>query len=338
MTSAPASIRWIDDGEKYGLVALSVKVEGDIPPGSITPNLCVLTDTTFPVATLWREWLGSIRTDQIEACNLFLFAKLSSLAPDIDDDENKSLSQRAQNFYVGFLLASTFAPAHDPVLLTGSRQGGKIDIREQRDLDCPDLHPYPPVVPEHVRIAAQLGENLQTLPTTPLPGGPWRLFRTLHVYREARSLSQIIDRLHQYCRCIEGLILPDTGQTKKQFKGRTELFIGPRHHDMMDEIYDVRSTVEHLQENRYLETFDRPTRLDLLKKTTIAEHIARTALARIIGQPSLWPHFANTSALAQFWSRPTAEREKIWGHPIDPMQAVADFDPKYIHDGLLGAE
>lgn len=41
MTTAPASTRWIDDGEKYGLVVLSVKVEGDIPPGSITPNLCV---------------------------------------------------------------------------------------------------------------------------------------------------------------------------------------------------------------------------------------------------------------------------------------------------------
>jgi hypothetical protein len=35
--------------------------------------------------------------------------------------------------------------------------------------------------------------------------------------------------------------LPDPGKTKQKFKSRTELFIGPRHHDMMGEIYDVRS-------------------------------------------------------------------------------------------------
>jgi hypothetical protein len=252
-----------------------------------------------------------------------------------------SLSCVDRSASAALLLASTFAPAHKPVLLTGSRQAGEIDIRERGDIDCPmpsPFRPYPPILPQDVRLAADLAENLEVLATAPLPDGHWRLFSSLHVYTEARPNTQIIDRLHQYCRCIEGLILPGAGQTKKQFKGRTELFIGPRHHDMMDEIYDVRSAVEHLHENRYLETFDRPTRLDLLKKTTIAEHIARTALARIIGQQSLWPHFANTSALAQFWSQPAAERQKIWGDPIDPLQAVADFDPKYIHDGLLGAE
>ena len=341
MMSAPASIHWINDGEKYGLVGLSVKVEGDIPTGAITPSLHVLTETTFPIPSLWRDWLGSIRADQIEASNLFLFAKLSSLTPDINDAENEALMQRAWNFYVGLLLASTFAPEHEPVLLTGSRRRGEIDIRERRDLDCPmpsPFRPYPPVVSDHIRLAAQLGENLEALATAPLPGGHWRLFRALSVYTEARTTSQVIDRLHQYCRSIEGLILPSSGQTKRQFKSRTELFMGPRHHDMMDEIYDVRSAVEHLHENRYLETFDRPTRLDLLKKETIAEYIARKALARIIDHKSLWPHFGNTTALAQFWSRPLSERQKIWGEPIDPIQAIADFDPKYIHDGLLGAE
>jgi hypothetical protein len=33
---------------------------------------------------------------------------------------------------------------------------------------------------------------------------------------------------------------------------------------------------------------------------------------------------------------PEDERRRIWGEPIDPLEAVADFDPHYIHDGLLG--
>jgi hypothetical protein len=132
------------------------------------------------------------------------------------------------------------------------------------------------------------------------------------------------------------LILPDAGKTKQQFKSRTELFIGPHHHDMMGEIYDVLSAVEHLPENRYLEGFDRQMRLDLLKKEAVTDHIARTALTRIIGNSSLWPHFANTTSLRAFWALPETDRRRIWGAPINPLDALAEFDPKHIHDGLLG--
>jgi hypothetical protein len=34
---------------------------------------------------------------------------------------------------------------------------------------------------------------------------------------------------------------------------------------------------------------------------------------------------------------PLGERKRLWGDPFDPMDALSDFDPKYIHDGLLGA-
>jgi hypothetical protein len=105
---------------------------------------------------------------------------------------------------------------------------------------------------------------------------------------------------------------------------------------MMGDIYDVRSAVEHLHENRYLEVFDRTIRLDLLKKEAMVEHVARAALARILVDDTLWGHFANTPALAKFWALTPSERRGIWGDPIDPLDAIADFDPKYIHDGLLG--
>jgi hypothetical protein len=42
-----------------------------------------------------------------------------------------------------------------------------------------------------------------------------------------------------------------------------------RHNHLMGEIYDVRSAVEHLHENKYLEVFDRTQRLDLAKKELI---------------------------------------------------------------------
>jgi hypothetical protein len=330
---------WIDDGDKYALVGLSIKLEGQISTGSVAPYLWVVADTKFDFPPQWREWLGSIRTEEVEDCNLLLISKLPSSKSGVLDEENQLLQQRVSNFYTGLLLASTFAPAHRPVMLSGSRRDGEVDIRQQHDFDSPTpciFRPYPPVLNADIQLAAQLAGQIQALGTAPLAGGHWRLFRTLDIYRETRTVSDILDRLHQYSRCIDGLILPDAGKTKQQFKSRTELFIGPGHHDMMGDIYDVRSAVEHLHENRYLEGFDRAIRLDLLKKEAIAEHIARTTLARIIGDGNLWAYFANTSSLASFWALPDLDRRRIWGDPINPTDGLADFDPQYIHDGLLG--
>ena len=330
---------WISEGEKYALVGLQVKLEGTPPPERIASNLWVLTTTTFDVPPQWREWLGSIRADDVAGSNLFLVSKFSSATPGVLDDENQSLQRRVQHFYVGLLLSTMFSPSHKPVMLTGARWDGVIDIRQQCDLKVPApqvFHRYPSIVADDILSAAQLGQKLDAMDPETVPGGLWRFFRTLHLYVETRAIGEPLDRIHQYCRCIDGLITPAIGKTKRQFKSRTELFIGPAHHDLMSALYDIRSDVEHLHENRYLETFDRDIRLDLVKKEAIVENIVRTTLARIISRIALWPLFGNTAALEKFWALSPHERREIWGDPIDPMGPVADFDPQYLHDGHLG--
>jgi len=331
---------WIEDGEKYALIGLSVNVEGELPTGGITQNLSVLSDTVFDLPPNWREWLGSIRVERIEQCNLFFLSKLASSSPDVLDDENQILQRHVRAFYYGLFLACFLAPAYSPVMLTGARQNGEIGVRQTHDFDTP-LHTvvrrYPAVVPPDLQLAAQLGENLIAMATTPSTGEYWRLFRTLDIYTKARCMIHTPDRIHQYCRCIDGIILPDVGKTKRQFKSRTELFIGPHHHDMMGLFYNIRGDVENLHEYRYLEVFDRATRLDLLEKEAIVEHIARTSLARIVGNHNLSSYFGNMTALARFWALTPVERQGIWGDAIDPLAAIADFSPDLIHDGSLGA-
>ena len=114
------------------------------------------------------------------------------------------------------------------------------------------------------------------------------------------------------------------------------MFIGSTHHDLMGELYDIRSDVEHLHENRYLEIFDRDVRLELVKKEAIVEYVARTTLARIISRDALWPHFGNTAALGKFWALSPYRRRELWGDPIDPMVPITNFDPQYLDDGHLG--
>src|SRR5260370_29170301 len=128
---------WIADGEKYALVGLDVKIEGQIPTGQIAPRLWVLADPAFHVPAHWREWLGTIRADEVEGSNLFLLSKLMSSTPGVLDGENQKLQKNVWDFYVGLLLASTIAPAHKPAMLTGARWDGEEDIRRQQDFQPP---------------------------------------------------------------------------------------------------------------------------------------------------------------------------------------------------------
>jgi hypothetical protein len=47
--------------------------------------------------------------------------------------------------------------------------------------------------------------------------------------------------------------------------------------------------------------------------------------------------FCKPRRAEKFWALNADERRTIWGPPINPLDAIADFNPKYIHDGLLGA-
>lgn len=329
---------WIADNEKYALIALDVKTKGDAVFGQMAPDLWVIPNRAFDIPDHWKEWLGSIRIKELEGCNLFLLSKLPSKTPGVLDAENQTLRKRVWHFYVGLVLSSPFSPAHTPMMLTGTRENGETDIRQQEVFDSPiksSVHHYPAITPSEMQSAANIGKQLQLL--AGYQGSRWRLYRTFSVYMEARTTRDTLDRLHQYCRCVEGLILPKAGNTKKQFKSRTVLFIGPGHHDLMGDTYDIRSGVEHLHENKYLDPFNREKRLDILRKEAVIEHIARTCLARIIAKPSLWDHFGNTSALSAFWSLAADEQQKVWGAPIDALAPLADFKPEHISNSELGA-
>lgn len=332
-------IDWVDESEKYALVGLSVNVEKDVPQGLVAPGLWVASENQLQVPSHWKEWLGTIHVEEIEAANLFLLSKIKSKNPEVLDSENQSLQHLVSLFYVGLLLSSRFATAHKPIMLTGARQNGEMDFRQQGDFNIPtpsELKPFPALSAVDIETGARIADKIKRIEAASLPGGRWRFSRVLHLYQATRTVSDVLERLHQYSRCIDGLILPSVGETKRHFKSRTELFIGPKHHDLMGDIYDVRSAVEHLHENRYLENFNRDVRLELLKNEAIVEYIARTVISRIIENPVLWPHFANTTSLGAFWALPEAERRRIWGEPFDPMGTLADFDPKYIPDSALG--
>jgi len=162
----PLKSAWIGDGEKYALIALAVRIEDTVPFQRMTPNHWAFADDRFDMPPHWREWLGTIRTEEVEESNLFLLSKAASQTPDVDDAENAELKRRAGHFYSGLMLASPFAPAHSPVMLSGSRRDGEIGVRSQDNYEpaIPSMvRHYPPVTLAELQLAAKLAEQIAAL-------------------------------------------------------------------------------------------------------------------------------------------------------------------------------
>jgi len=330
---------WVAEGEKFALIGLNVHVDQGFERFSPCPGLMALGNAAFALPDYWREWLGTLRIEDIEECSLLLLASMPSAAPDIHDAESAILKDRVAHWFGGLMLCSRLHQTQHPFLVSGGCDQLKIDVRQFTTFDPPHRAVVDPLVPVSVadlKRAADIGDKLGAF-KGPWQADHWRLLRCIGIYQAARCNRDLLDRVHQFTRTIEGLIDPREGDTKRQFKSRTELFIGPRHHDLMGKLYEVRSAVEHMHEYRYLEPFNREKRLCLAKLEAISEWIARDCLARILIDPDLLGHFGSVAALGEFWSLPPDQRRAIWGDPIDPLASIRGFRFDYVTDEELGA-
>jgi hypothetical protein len=259
--------------------------------------------------------------------------------PSTVDADNQLLQRRVADWYMGLMLVTKFFQSDDPFIASGICQNSEIDIRQFQPLEPSSrtiVDNYPSISKEDLTRAASIGARLESF-KGPWQPSHWRLLRCLGIYQSARCDRDVLNRIHQFTRCIEGLIVPNQGETRKQFKRRTSIFVGPDHHDLMGELYDVRSHIEHLHENRYLEQFDRSTRIRLAELEAVSEWVARCSLARILLDPALTAHFGSVDALAQFWARGEAACRTTWGDPLDPLAPLSGFRFKYVSDARLGA-
>ena len=159
-------MHWIDDGEKYAVIALSLKLDVPVPFQKMTPRHWAFANVRFDMPTHWREWLGAIRTQEVEHSDLFLLSKMQSQTPDVVDGETAELQRHSGHFYTGLLLASPFAPAHRPVMLAGYRQNGEINVRSQNDYEpaIPSMvRHHPPVTFVELQLAAKIATQIAAI-------------------------------------------------------------------------------------------------------------------------------------------------------------------------------
>tara|TARA_R100001369_G_scaffold86130_2_gene120368 strand:- start:1151 stop:2176 length:1026 start_codon:yes stop_codon:yes gene_type:complete len=330
---------WIKNGEKFALIGLPVRLSPDVLKAELPGGLTIFPSADFELPNIWREWLGTIRVEEIGDCTLFLLAKLKSTSIGILDKENQKLSLLVHHWYTGLTLTCKFDTSDAAFLASGCCKDGNIDVREFGPINpslAPIVNDSHSISIKQLWHASEISLGLRTVADSPNTKN-WRILQCLQLYQEARCNRNIMERIHQFTRCIEGLIAGEAGKTKKQFKSRTETFIGPRYHNLMDELYELRSAIEHLNDNIHLAEFNREARISVAKLEATSEWIARSCLERILLNKEVLIHFGNIDSIKLFWQLSTAERQEIWGSPVDPEMPFRKFNFDHVSDQALGA-
>ncbi len=333
----------IQSSEKYGLVALPTNfVDSTVPPAmKLAEGLWATRALPTELADHWRTWIGSLQADRIEKAELFLVATGPSKAPDILDGENVALQHRVGHLYWGLLVAASIRTEADPVQMTGAFRADGIDVRQMRELDRLLWVPGAPacwITRALLQEAAELERAIARF--DPLPRKPLmnRFGHVVEAFSSGVNHHHVEKRLHQFVRCVEGLIRPDIGSTEKQFKSRTELFLGPKHHSLIEQLYRIRSAVEHLHDPLTpIMAGSVPDQVRILfQRAYQAEALARYCVKRLLLTPDLWPHIRDDKALAAFWALSSEERMRHWGPPLNMDLVSSEFAPEQIDNGMLG--
>src|SRR5258707_4323083 len=96
---------WLGDGEKYALLGLNIKSDQTgFADEQISPELAFLTRSVFKIPSHWRDWLGSIRAEEVEDCHLFILSKMKSQQAGVLDGENHALQALVLRYYCVHVL------------------------------------------------------------------------------------------------------------------------------------------------------------------------------------------------------------------------------------------
>lgn len=307
---------------KFALLTAS-NIYADIPHSAFR-----LSDDTWvmpgvPVSDLgvWKEWVGSIPMERLGRANLVLFVEVPSDNPEILDAVHQRLGDDLIRLFYVLHLKSGIECSEGADLLCGSSEQGVPRIRQMSQLPTffqSKGYVRAPITQEWLEAALAQRSGVTAMEADKAEFR--RVIRGLNtLFNGLKERGQ--DRLHQFVRSLEALILPDIGSTKNQFAHRCQTFAraGNDTRVLLKEAFDMRSDTEHLHEwDRAVQRYPAGQREDVCwHRTRQIEQLACAAYSRLLRDATLRQHFRTEAATAAFWKLPDDKRRVLWGTPLD---------------------
>ncbi len=333
----------IAPGDKYAVVVIpDTLITENLPPyGNLSGDLWFSRRPPFDFSKTWIEWIGTVRANRLKEASLFLISKGPSGKPDILDDENEYFRRRVGSLYWSLILSGFFYCYNSPFSIVGGVRAGDFEIVRSVG-EFPQPHVVSWIVQERINLQRlqRATKYAAIIPDFEGSNRFDRFGRIMRAFYYGIISHHPPDSLHQFVRCVEGFIYPDTGSSTKQFKSRTELFLGPKFHDLTGELYEIRSAIEHLHDpfSAVKAKTERERRVNLLVRSVQAEVLARYCIQRLLDEPTLRMHFETDTAIKGFWTKSQDERRNLWGEPLNITATNKMIRPDLIRDEDIGLD
>jgi len=309
-------------GDKFSCIAFkSVAVDDSLAkqPLDLGGDFWALPNHPFTLDKHWREWIGKIKAEEVDRCNLFLVATKHSTRPDVLDDENQTLSRRLNRLLHGLLLQGI--PDHvDGFVLTGAKVADETHIRQYGEMKQFYSSAQSPRVRFTVNSCKKAKEFEQGYASIETSRNFFRVRNGMSALSRGISEPVMQDRIHEYVRSLEALTKTEVGKSESQFIHRCQTFAvaSAESRAILGESYKIRSAVEHM--NLVDDIF--PGRsLDEIK-AVVAQRIRQiealvfSVYFKIATSSRYAKMFETDTAIDYFWAKPDHERRSIWGTPI----------------------
>ncbi|PJZ47533.1 hypothetical protein [Leptospira saintgironsiae] len=268
------------------------------PSYQIAPNLTLLTKQFVEIDSLWKNWMGEIQSERLKLSNLNIIIQKEVKDPNVIDSDNEDLSNLAHLCFNALLLVAGFNCDYPPFIISGAMIDGNLKVQTVSSLQKPGInHVTPEFLIEESNIS-ELRDIFATLKNFLATKSHSRIQRGIRSFINGINTFFAEDRIHNYVRSLESFIVPTKGETGRQFKSKTELFIGTEYHTLINDIYSIRSNVEHMHDS--LKGLSHLSGRDVEKLCVIVEGIARYCIKTILLDQTKLIEFSDNN-IENFW-------------------------------------
>jgi hypothetical protein len=322
MAKQQSASQHFQNQSKFALLAVN-NVYTDLPDTAFQLSDGAWVMPCVPVADLgiWKEWIGSIRMERLGRANLVLFTEEPSANPEILDAVHHRLDKDLSLIFCLLHLRPGVEIAESADLLCGSSVNGIPGIRQMSQI--PVFHQSKgwtraPITGAWLEDSLVLRAGVTAMDADKAQFR--RVIRGLNtLFNGLKETGQ--DRLHQFVRSLEALILPEIGKTERQFVHRCPTFAraGDDTRNLLAEAFAMRSDTEHLNPwDEAVQNYPQDQREDVCwHRTRQLERLACDAYSRLLRDAALRQHFQTETTISAFWKLPDDQRRMLWGKPLD---------------------
>lgn len=314
-----------EDGQKFAFLALENCSSSVGQWVRLADNTEVGGGIPVALSEWWIAWLGQATAERLRESTLVVLRRAPSKSPELLNGEHHELGDYVRDLF--WLLQLCGVPYYEGAsLIKGSALGGRVDVYQASEMKF--FYRSEGAIPVSVSVGMLEGAARVTVEWRRVLAERQkfgRFKRGLEVLLEGLQQRFGQERLHQCVRALEALILPTTGETKRQFVNRCQTFAvrNASATRALQEAFEMRSDVEHMHQwDRSLSAYQAAEREFVAwRRTRQMERLASEAYRRVLVSPDVRRYFETDGDLAGYWGLTESQRAGTWGAPLD-LEAV----------------